>query len=218
MDTLDEPQLETRDRLLHAAMEVFAEQGYEGASTRDLAQRAGVALSAIPYHFGGKGGLYTAVAEHAAEIQYLPLRAPLEQAAACANANPTAAEAGAALETLVTTVAHVMLAPGSSTAVASQFSVRELINGGPAFKIIFGTVIDPIVSAATSLLAIATGRDQSDEEVRIQAATLFGPITNFRVLYNTSLGSMSEVEAIRIQQVICDMICLTIRALIHSKD
>ena len=52
---------DTRRRILDAALEVFAAEGYEGASTRLLAERAGVNLPAIQYYFGSKEGLYRAV-------------------------------------------------------------------------------------------------------------------------------------------------------------
>src|SRR3546814_4367559 len=58
---------ETRQRLLDAAIDVFGRRGYEGASTRALAGAAGANLAAIPYHFGGKEGLYLAAATHIAE-------------------------------------------------------------------------------------------------------------------------------------------------------
>src|SRR3546814_8615422 len=58
---------ETRQRLLDAAIDVFGRCGYEGASTRALAGAAGANLAAIPYHFGGKEGLYLAAATHIAE-------------------------------------------------------------------------------------------------------------------------------------------------------
>ena len=57
---------DSRQRIIEAALEVFGHYGFEGASTRALADRAGVNLAAIPYYFGSKEGLYRAVAEHVA--------------------------------------------------------------------------------------------------------------------------------------------------------
>src|SRR5258708_1407439 len=54
---------DTRRRILDTAIEVFAAVGYEAASTRALAERAGVNLPAIPYYFGSKEGLYRAAIE-----------------------------------------------------------------------------------------------------------------------------------------------------------
>jgi len=47
----------TRDRILEAARELFAEHGVEAVSLRELTGRAGVNLAAIHYHFGSKDAL-----------------------------------------------------------------------------------------------------------------------------------------------------------------
>jgi AcrR family transcriptional regulator len=54
----------TREQILAAAREVLAADGYKGASTRAVAERAGVQLSLVHYHFGGKRGLLAAVLEY----------------------------------------------------------------------------------------------------------------------------------------------------------
>ena len=47
--------------ILSAAATVFANRGFEGSSTRVLAQEAGVNIGTLAYHFGDKEGLYVAV-------------------------------------------------------------------------------------------------------------------------------------------------------------
>jgi TetR/AcrR family transcriptional regulator len=54
----------TRDRILAAALDLFSERSFEGASTRLIAERAGVQQPLIAYHFGGKEELWrTAVGQ-----------------------------------------------------------------------------------------------------------------------------------------------------------
>ncbi|MBC7779585.1 MAG: CerR family C-terminal domain-containing protein [Proteobacteria bacterium] len=49
---------QAREKLLHAALRLFAEKGFERTSTREIAQAAGANVSAIGYYFGDKAGLY----------------------------------------------------------------------------------------------------------------------------------------------------------------
>ena len=58
----------TREKLLTSSIDVFGRYGFDGATTRMLAETAGVNLQAIPYYFGGKEGLYIAAAEHLSSI------------------------------------------------------------------------------------------------------------------------------------------------------
>ena len=51
----------SRERLLQAALVLFAEHGFAKTSTRDIAESAGANLAAISYYFGDKAGLYRAV-------------------------------------------------------------------------------------------------------------------------------------------------------------
>lgn len=50
-----------RTQLIAAATPLFAKKGLNGVSTREVARAAGVNISMISYHFGGKAGLYEAV-------------------------------------------------------------------------------------------------------------------------------------------------------------
>ena len=54
----------TREQILAAARAILAADGYTGTSTRAVAERAGVQLSLVHYHFGGKRGLLAAVLEY----------------------------------------------------------------------------------------------------------------------------------------------------------
>jgi AcrR family transcriptional regulator len=53
--------IETRERIIAAATEEFATHGYDGASVRTVAERAGARHTMVTYHFNGKEGLWQAV-------------------------------------------------------------------------------------------------------------------------------------------------------------
>lgn len=57
----------TRQRLLSAGAEVFAEKGYEGGSTRDICARANTSINMVHHYFGNKAGLLEAIVEQYGE-------------------------------------------------------------------------------------------------------------------------------------------------------
>jgi AcrR family transcriptional regulator len=75
---------ETRERLLAAALEVFAEQGYHAGTTKAITQRAGVAEGLLFHYFPTKADLLLAVAERA------PLGAELRRLVREAAGRPVA--------------------------------------------------------------------------------------------------------------------------------
>src|ERR1700730_12241045 len=53
-DTGSAPRRDTRAQVQQVALELFAEQGYEKTSLREIAERLGVTKAALYYHFKSK--------------------------------------------------------------------------------------------------------------------------------------------------------------------
>lgn len=51
----------TREALISAGTDLFAEHGFDGVRVEQIAETSGVNKALINYHFGGKAGLYTAI-------------------------------------------------------------------------------------------------------------------------------------------------------------
>jgi TetR/AcrR family transcriptional regulator len=58
---------DTREMILVAAIRAFAEQGFDGTSTREIVTRAGVNHGLIRYHFGNKTKLWREAVDRAFE-------------------------------------------------------------------------------------------------------------------------------------------------------
>lgn len=56
-------RLQTRERIIDAAVGAFAELGFRAASTRDIAARAGTTQGLVTYHFRNKDELWRAAAD-----------------------------------------------------------------------------------------------------------------------------------------------------------
>lgn len=113
-----QPKQTSQRKLLRAAADAFAAQGYDGASTRAIADRAGVNIALIAYHFGGKDGLYDAVLEDWVR----PLREMLERELAGLHG------ASKRTDAVVTAfLRHALIvAPGVASLIA-----RESVMAGP---------------------------------------------------------------------------------------
>lgn len=61
MVTIDKEN--TKEGLIKAAQGLFANHGYAATSVKQIADKAGVNISLVSYHFGGKEGLYKACLE-----------------------------------------------------------------------------------------------------------------------------------------------------------
>lgn len=53
----------SRDIILEAAAEEFAQRGYDGATIRSIAESAGVDTALVHHYFGNKAGLFAAVVD-----------------------------------------------------------------------------------------------------------------------------------------------------------
>jgi len=68
--------LQTKARILDAAESIFAERGFEGASIRDIAAKAGVQIGLVHHHGGGKEELfYRTVARRANALAHRRIEA-----------------------------------------------------------------------------------------------------------------------------------------------
>ncbi len=58
------PPADARKEILLTSLQLFAEKGFEGTTTREIAARSKLNISLISYYFGSKEGLYEAVFEN----------------------------------------------------------------------------------------------------------------------------------------------------------
>lgn len=70
------PGVDRRQQILEAALDVFAEQGFDGATNKDIAARADVTPGLIYFYFPGKDELFFAAFAHQAEKVFARFQVP----------------------------------------------------------------------------------------------------------------------------------------------
>ena len=142
----------TRSALIQAAGELFAASGFAGVSARQVADRAGVSLSTIPYHFGSMDTLYREVLLVASEVS--PEAQPLVDQALAAD--PT--------EGLRLAIRWVFADfAGQKVAWPVQLLERECLDPSPTFREVVRRKFKPEADWLAAVIGRAVGRTADDE-------------------------------------------------------
>ena len=169
---------ETRAAIIAAALAEFGALGFTQATTRGIAEAAGVALPAIAYYFGSKQGLYLACAEEIVGRYYQ-------------HAAGLAAEAGFALDQAIAPercraylrqILRVLLrvfAQSDEGQSRADFVSREIRDRGPAFEILYQKLWQPGVEIVARLVAGSLGRKQPQDADVADALMLISSLLAF---------------------------------------
>jgi TetR/AcrR family transcriptional regulator, regulator of cefoperazone and chloramphenicol sensitivity len=130
----DDSGVETNDRLLAAAAEVFSEVGYRNATLREICRRGRANIAAVNYYFRDKEQLYTAVlhrvvtnaGEGLARLAPDPRCAPEEKLRLFVREMLRTLPGGDRPVQLLRLVAHEMIEPTPALDVAVEKAVRPV--------------------------------------------------------------------------------------------
>lgn len=163
---LKAPAGDTRGKLLRAAGEVFADAGYQAATIRRIAARAGVNVALVNYHFRSKLGLYTEVLrESICAAKIGSVRDALER-----NAPPE--------ENLRQAIRARLLALGSADQRAWHFRIttHEFLRPTPAMARVVNEAIRPLYNRMRELIGEIMGLPPDDETTRLCVNSIIGQI------------------------------------------
>src|SRR5580698_5915592 len=176
---------ETRARIVDAALRVFGEEGFNKASTRQIAADAGVNPPALQYYFGGKEGLHRACAQFIID-RMLGIISPALTRARELKPEARREQAIDALCAVLDSMADGLVAAGSES--WSRFITRGKADGaGPAMGMLRENIGMPVMQAVAHLIGIVTEREPRDEIVRIKAAAILGQVSTFHTNRESTL-------------------------------
>lgn len=205
----------TREKLLLAALELFGQYGFDGVSTRKLAERAGVNLQAINYYFGTKRGLYNAVADYLIgrlQVRVGDMRKMVLDRFAEVQSGGRPIDVAEA-RVILTSLSEAMLTlfADDESAVWVRYMFREQAEPTEAYDRVYNGFMQPMLAAVRHFVGILLDADANSERVRLRMLSLIGSLIIYRVGRATVLREMewSEVgseEVATIRSIAADLV------------
>ena len=147
----------TKARILVAAEEVFAARGFPGASTREIAARAGVNISSLHYHWESKETLYFAVFRNIFDRIVDLLRNTLEPLVACEGSRDAA----------IATTMHQLFDFFADNPNVPKLLVRRIVDNEEIDVGIERDLLEPAGGVFSQWLSRLGRAPTSDEESRL---------------------------------------------------
>jgi AcrR family transcriptional regulator len=160
----------TRQAIIEAAGELFADRGFAGVTAREVAQRAGASLSAIPYHFGSMETLYRETLRTACQISQ--------------EAAPLATQALLAPPDRGLRMAVLWAIMDTSTAPnlwAVRLFYREELDPSPAYRELLDLKIVPEWNWLREVVARAARRKADSLEVKFGVVAMYSIVASLHL-------------------------------------
>jgi AcrR family transcriptional regulator len=154
-----------REQLLVAAGEVFAEQGYGRATSKEICERAGMNSAAVNYHFGGFEALYSQTLAHAHQ-QLIAIEVLKDIAASRAMPRQK-------LRAVISMIVRRLAFPNASWEM--RLISREIISPSPAREAFFRSEVLPKLTVLRGIVAAMIGARREDPVVGRTMLTLLAP-------------------------------------------
>jgi AcrR family transcriptional regulator len=190
---------ETRLRIIEAAIELFGEHGFKGASTRDIAARAGVNAPALQYYFENKKGVYQTCAEYIADDMWMYLEPVVIHATEVLRQD---GDTPALIDTFIDAftriqevVADRMFVKGCAPNQRFFFA-REQAGHEPsmASEILTRRLRQPLNDVGTQLIARITGAAADDPITLIRMLSLHGQVLIFHAAPRSTFALLGSKE------------------------
>jgi AcrR family transcriptional regulator len=181
---------DTRRRILEVAIAAFGEGGYEGASSRAIAQQAESNIAAIQYYFDGKEGLYRACAEFVV-AQAWEGSADIYRRLVEADAKQGREHLIDLLCDAFESIARFMYGSDKTRSWA-LFMTREQIRPttSAAFNVIYEGLQRPLIEQWSRLIGLLIGQPADSPEVLLRTSLILAQVLGIRVTSQTALRTL----------------------------
>ncbi len=194
----------TREILLKTAMAIFARDGFDAASTRAIADEAGVNQALISYHFRTKRGLYCAVFEHIVVMVKAILGEKMEVLSRLIEDHTNDEQVIMSALFAFSDTSIDMLVSNEMTDKA-KLILREQQSPTEAFDIVYNGFMFPVMNQLTTLVE-RLRPDLEGEKLKLLVTTMFTQVIALRAARSTIMRFMGwdsfsndEVQKLKMQ-------------------
>ncbi len=179
---------DSKTKLLYSAFREFAKNGFFGAKTRDIADRANINISSILYYFGGKKGMYAAALENIVEtVRNLSADVLDRYQEVVERGDPS--EAREFLKELIQRFLLLLCGEKISKDMKTVF-FSEYSRPTDEFSILYDGLILPVHKMMATLLSQASGGKIGDKEGYLYTFPLFSQMFVFASRQSTICSFM----------------------------
>lgn len=173
---------DTKQKLIKTAIELFGKYGFEGTTTRMLAENAGVNIAAIPYHFDSKRGLYHAVFDHILDHIANAVGLDMRKAkhALDDKADFSKSEALDHLRNIFSSMAELFVGSKKPSAWP-QLILREQVSPTDVFDHLYEQQMAPLHRVLDHLIGICLNRPPDDMIVKLKGQLLIAQLLVFPI-------------------------------------
>lgn len=160
----------TRQKLIDAALEVFAEQGYQNSTVQQIVERAGTNIAAINYHFGDKASFYGHVVTHA-----LAQTSCAEAADFGENQSPEEQ-----LHIFIKWFVRNATGINSQPSFLDSVHIQEMMNPSPVLDLIVENFIRPNHMKLRAIVKALLPSDATEQQIRHHCFSVIGQCLHYK--------------------------------------
>ncbi len=161
---------DTREKLLKAALDVFADQGYRSTTIQQIADRAGTNIAAINYHFRDKANFYAEVVVYGLEQRH-----DQQPDFLAVSKDPTEQ-----LQFFVQWFLQVTLGVGRES-VIDQIHIQEMLQPSPVLDKVVEKLIRPTHLKLRSIVTALLPKNANEDMIRYHCFSIIGQCNLYRL-------------------------------------
>ncbi|MEP6961890.1 MAG: CerR family C-terminal domain-containing protein [Acidobacteriota bacterium] len=159
---------ETKQRLLRAAADIFAEKGFEAATVREICKQAGANVALVSYHFGDKLELYTEVLRSLIHPPEVPPQLP--------SLPPNPEEA---LRHIVKAMLEKTLDQSNRASLGYRLMLHEFVHPSAATGRVVDVTIRPVYDLLRGIVGALLALPPNHDKTRLCVHSIIGQVIHY---------------------------------------